>query len=51
VTKALGELADRSAVFWTGHDWLLPGEPPSELQAVGTVSVAAGSSNGHQPHG
>jgi CRP-like cAMP-binding protein len=39
VTKALGELADRHALLWTGDDWLLPGEPPAELQAVGAVSV------------
>jgi CRP-like cAMP-binding protein len=51
VTKALGELAERSAVLWTGRDWLLPGEPPAELQAVGTVAVASERNNGHQPHG
>jgi CRP/FNR family transcriptional regulator, cyclic AMP receptor protein len=39
VTKALGELAERSAVLWTGTDWLLLGNPPVELQAVGSVSV------------
>jgi hypothetical protein len=26
-------------VIWTGEDWLLAGEPPSELQEVGSVSV------------
>ncbi|HEY1512024.1 MAG TPA: helix-turn-helix domain-containing protein [Solirubrobacteraceae bacterium] len=41
VTKALGELADRSTVMWTGDDWLLPGEPPDELHAVGSVTVPA----------
>jgi CRP-like cAMP-binding protein len=39
VTKALGELADQGAVVWTGEDWLLPGEPPVEFAAVGTVSL------------
>lgn len=40
VTKALGELADRSAVTWTGSDWVLSGEPPEELHGLGSVSVA-----------
>jgi CRP/FNR family cyclic AMP-dependent transcriptional regulator len=40
VSKALAELADRGAVEWTGADWLLQGEPPAELDAVGRVSVA-----------
>jgi CRP/FNR family cyclic AMP-dependent transcriptional regulator len=40
VTKALGELAQRSAVIWTGNDWLLPGEPPDELEDVGSLSIA-----------
>jgi CRP-like cAMP-binding protein len=39
VTKALGELADRSALHWTGEDWLLPGEPPAELDEVGTIAL------------
>jgi CRP/FNR family transcriptional regulator, cyclic AMP receptor protein len=39
VTKALGELAERSAVIWTGEDWLLPGDPPDELDAVRSVPV------------
>jgi CRP/FNR family cyclic AMP-dependent transcriptional regulator len=39
VTKALGELAERSAVVWTGEDWLLSGDPP-ELDD--SHSVAAG---------
>jgi CRP-like cAMP-binding protein len=47
VTKALGELAERSAVIWTGADWLLPGDPPAELEDVGTVSVATRALNGH----
>jgi CRP/FNR family transcriptional regulator, cyclic AMP receptor protein len=42
VTKALGELAERSAVAWTGADWLLTGEPPAELTAVGSVAIARG---------
>ena len=40
VTKALGELAQRGAVIWTGRDWLLPGEPPSELDDVGSLTIA-----------
>jgi CRP/FNR family transcriptional regulator, cyclic AMP receptor protein len=40
VTKALGELAQRSAVVWTGEDWLLPGEPPDELDDVGSLTIA-----------
>ena len=39
VTKALGELADRSAVAWTGADWLLTGSPPAELSAVGSLTI------------
>ncbi|MEA2146727.1 MAG: family transcriptional regulator, cyclic receptor protein, partial [Solirubrobacteraceae bacterium] len=42
VTKALGELAERAAVVWTGEDWLLPGDPPAELEEVGSVSVSPG---------
>ena len=41
VTKALGELAERSAVIWTGDDWLLPGDPPDELGSVASVQVPA----------
>jgi CRP/FNR family cyclic AMP-dependent transcriptional regulator len=40
VTKALGELSQRGAVTWTGNDWLLPGEPPEELDDVGSLSIA-----------
>ena len=40
VTKALGELAQRSAVVWTGSDWLLPGDPPDELDDVGSLTIA-----------
>jgi CRP/FNR family cyclic AMP-dependent transcriptional regulator len=40
VTKALGELAQRSAVLWTGTEWLLPGDPPAELDDVDTLTVA-----------
>lgn len=39
VTKALGELAECSLVAWTGEHWLLKGRPPSELEAIGSVSV------------
>ena len=41
VTKALGELAERSTVIWTGDDWLLPGDPPDELDSVASVRVPA----------
>lgn len=40
VTKALGELADRSIVRWTGTDWLLPGQPPAELDGLGSIPIA-----------
>jgi CRP/FNR family transcriptional regulator, cyclic AMP receptor protein len=40
VTKALGELAQRGLVVWTGSDWLLAGEPPSELDDVGSLTIA-----------
>ncbi len=40
VTKALGELSQRGAVVWTGSDWLLPGEAPSELDDVGSLTIA-----------
>jgi CRP/FNR family transcriptional regulator, cyclic AMP receptor protein len=40
VTKALGELAARSAVVWTGTEWLLPGEPPDEFDDVGALTIA-----------
>jgi CRP/FNR family transcriptional regulator, cyclic AMP receptor protein len=40
VTKALGELAARSAVIWTGADWLLRGEPPAELDDLGALTIA-----------
>lgn len=39
VTKSLGELADRGLVRWTGKEWLLTGDPPTELQELGAVSV------------
>lgn len=52
VTKALGELAERSAVLWTGADWLLPGDPPRELQEVGSVALNTGNGHsGNQPGG
>lgn len=41
VTKALGELGQRGAVIWTGHDWLLPGEPPAELADMGALAIAS----------
>ena len=40
VTKALGELADRSIVRWTGTDWLLTGQPPAELDGLGSIPIA-----------
>jgi CRP-like cAMP-binding protein len=51
VTKALGELAERAAVLWTGEDWLLPGEPPAELEEVGSVSVSPTSRLGPSERG
>ena len=41
VTKALGELAEREYVIWTGQHWLLSGPPPEELAVLGEVSVEA----------
>lgn len=49
VTKALGELSERHAVLWTGDDWLLPGNPPAELEVVGTVAVTRQEVNGAGP--
>jgi CRP/FNR family transcriptional regulator, cyclic AMP receptor protein len=46
VTKALGELAERGSVMWTGEDWLLPGDPPEELEPAEPVSVQATASAG-----
>jgi CRP/FNR family cyclic AMP-dependent transcriptional regulator len=43
VTKALGELADRSVAAWTGNHWLLTGQPPSELEAIHSVSILESS--------
>jgi CRP-like cAMP-binding protein len=40
VSKALGELADRGYVTWTGDAWLLQGNPPSELDDFGEVVIA-----------
>jgi CRP/FNR family cyclic AMP-dependent transcriptional regulator len=39
VTKALGELTERGLVMWTGEDWMLAGDPPVELEAIGAVSL------------
>jgi CRP/FNR family cyclic AMP-dependent transcriptional regulator len=46
VTKALGELAERRAVVWTGSDWLLPGAPPAELEELGNVVVSRNGNGG-----
>jgi CRP-like cAMP-binding protein len=51
VTKALGELAERSAVMWTGEDWLLAGDPPAELEEVGSVAVPSGNGRAAAPRG
>lgn len=48
VTKALGELAERSLVSWTGDHWLLRGSPPSELEAVAAAAITARS---QRPYG
>ncbi len=41
VTKALGELAERSSVTWTGEAWLLSGGPPAEMRTTGAASGIA----------
>jgi hypothetical protein len=38
VTKALGELAERSLLTWTGEYWLLSDTPPAELEALGSLA-------------
>lgn len=43
VTKALGELAERSAAVWTGDHWLLTGRPPTQLEQIHTVSISESS--------
>jgi CRP-like cAMP-binding protein len=43
VTKALGELGERSLVSWNGDHWLLRGRPPSELEALATAAITARS--------
>ena len=40
VSRALGELAERGLVLETGDGWLLSGDPPSELSAVGAIAAA-----------
>jgi CRP-like cAMP-binding protein len=40
VTKALGELNQRSAAVWTGDHWLLRGRPPSQLEEIHSVSIS-----------
>jgi CRP/FNR family cyclic AMP-dependent transcriptional regulator len=40
VTKALGELAERSLATWTGDHWLLSGRPPSELEAIHSIAIS-----------
>lgn len=39
VSKAIRELDERGLVRWGDGGWLLSGEPPVELQAVGAVRV------------
>ncbi|MGH3264955.1 MAG: Crp/Fnr family transcriptional regulator [Trebonia sp.] len=39
VSKALGALDERGAVRWTGKDWLLRGDRPVELRAIGSISA------------
>lgn len=41
VTKALGELSERGTVSWSGEHWLLAGDPPAEMDAVGSVSISS----------
>jgi CRP/FNR family cyclic AMP-dependent transcriptional regulator len=38
VTKSLGELTAGGAIRWTGDEWILQGEPPAELYALGGIS-------------
>ncbi len=38
VSKALGDLARRSSIRWVGAHWLLPGDPPRELNDLGATS-------------
>jgi CRP-like cAMP-binding protein len=40
VSKALGELAARGWVAWTGDAWLLGGNPPAELADFREVTIA-----------
>ncbi len=39
VSRALGELTDRDLLRWVDDGCVLYGDPPTELQAVGSVSV------------
>jgi hypothetical protein len=39
VSKALGELAERDIVSWTGDHWLLRGDPPADLNVVALVTA------------
>ena len=41
VTKAIGELSRASAAVRTGDHWLLTGRPPSQLEAIHSVSIPA----------
>jgi hypothetical protein len=43
VTKALGELSQRSAAVWTGDHWLLTGDPPAQLEEIHSVSISPGA--------
>jgi CRP/FNR family cyclic AMP-dependent transcriptional regulator len=49
VSKALGELADRGLVAAVRDGWLLSGQPPAELSAVGSVSLSAAAGDGEGP--
>jgi CRP/FNR family transcriptional regulator, cyclic AMP receptor protein len=40
VSKALGELAARGSVTWTGDAWLLGGDAPEELSEFRAASIA-----------
>jgi CRP-like cAMP-binding protein len=43
VTKALGELTDRSLVSWRRDHWLLEGRPPAELETVDLAGIGSRS--------
>jgi CRP-like cAMP-binding protein len=51
VTKALGELAERAAVTWTGEAWLLSGAPPAELTPARVLPAIANAARSQHARG